>query len=232
MAPTVREKVGGSATAATCSATTGAGTTSGDTLIIFTGYDFYLASHMNAPTITGQTVVDTGVTADAGTDNPHMKLYTCDLTSGGAKTVNFTVTSDADLTMIVYVMQGAVAIDGTTGTGANATGTTSHLINAAAPSTSDSLLLASVVRLFGDATEHWTVPSGMNTLFEVLPGSGGQAGAQQVLTASGSTGSRTFANAEARTYAGVMVAVKSAAATPASRPPRSAWARRVPLLVR
>ena len=189
-----------------------------DILIIIHGNDYYAASNMPTPTVggssTGVTAITNG-TADAGNLQGHAKSYWFKVTAGGAATVAVTETGAADeeKSILVYVLSGADTTNpiDVAGNTTSVTNDDPHVLSAISPSTSDAFLIAhdnTGTGLGGGQT--FTSPGGMSEQYDATAGGMAHVGATQQLSASGSTGTRTFDPATtASPWVGLMIAVRT-----------------------
>ena len=193
-----------------------------DVLVIVHFNNFYAATNMPTPTVGGSTSGVAAITngsADAGTNQAHVKTYTYVAASTGDLTVAVTETGSADEEkgLAVYVLTG---VDTTTpvdvaGGSFSATQQTSHVLSAISPTSSDAFLLAHCHVGAGQGGAPYTVPGSMTQQYNSsVGGVMAYAGATEQLSASGSTGTRTFTPnpPDNVVWAGVLVAVKTATA--------------------
>lgn len=197
----------------------------GDLVVVVHCNDFYLLSNMPTPTATGSptlTAVTNG-SADAGSNNAHIKTYTYTANTAGAQTVSVTETGagDEEKVLVVYVLSGADTaspIDGgSSGAAGNfsATSTSPHVAPAVTPSGSNAFLIAHTNSGGGSAgSAPYTPPGGMTERYDVASGGIAFTGATEQLAASGSTGTRSFTVTASTSYAAVTIAIKTGAATP------------------
>lgn len=214
---------GGSATVAV----TATGTRqpqAGDVLVILHCNDFYALSAMPTPTVDGSTTGVTAITGgsvDAGTDEAHIKAYYWINASTGDRAVSVTETGahDEEKGLAVWVLSGAdtgTPIDGSAVGTVDAVGSSSWVLTAASPSSSNAFLISHVnTGGGGSAGGSVTPPGSMAEAFDVNVGGLTMEGASQQLSASGSTGTRTFTPAAPGHFAGILISVKTATA-PAS----------------
>jgi hypothetical protein len=208
VAPSVRELVMNQASGASATVTTGSGTTVNDLLVTFYGGDYYLLSQMGNPSGTAGTWT-LRTTGDAGTDQPHIKVYTRPVTVGGAQTVTVPALLDAEVYVACYVVQGTgVAFDDAVGSG-TATASASVVAPGVTATGTDDLLL-SAWQLAGTGQADFSgTPSGMTNMTEVENVFATMGTARQLLVASGATGTRTATISGARSYAAASIALKT-----------------------
>src|SRR4051812_159135 len=214
--PVIRQAVAASVENAVATVTLGAGTAVGDLLLIFHGNDFYTAAGLPTPTssqaLSGLTLRGT---ADQGASQAHVKFWTAVTTVAGTQTGSGNRVTDEEVSLHVIVLDGSTVntasfIDGTVATGGATASTTAMVAPAVSPSTADALLV-SMVQTNGaaSATPSFTQPSGMTERTDVADGFfTGSSTASLVLSASGTTGTKTFTCTATQGYATVSVAVK------------------------
>lgn len=224
--PTIREVVSAVATGgASATVNTGAGTAVDDTLVCFAGNDWSTASGYGPPTGTAGTWT-LKATGDNGSNTAHLKVYTRPVTVAGTQTVTVAPSVDGEEAFnTTFVLVGADLTDPSDGAagGNGTTGTSSQVAPAVSPSTADALLLCGVqADSTASSAAAYTPPAGMTEQSDLADGtfSAGST-ASLVLTASGSTGTKTFTLApNATPYASASIAVKGAAAAAGTpRPP-------------
>ena len=190
----------------------------GDLLVIFHGNDYYALSNMPAPTVSpGSPTVTapTGGTADAGSLNAHTKAYYAIVATAGQQTVSVTETGtgDEDKCLAVYVIAGN---DPTTPIGDaagafNATASTSNPAPAVSPPAVNALMISHVNSGTGTSATSYTPPGSMTEQYDAQVGGISYTGATEQLTATGTTGTRTFtAVGNNVPYSAVSVAVQQA----------------------
>lgn len=197
----------------------------GDLLVIFHGNDFYALSNMPTPTVGGSTSGVTAVTngsADAGNPDGHVKAYTYAVGSTGDLTVAVTETGsgDEEKVLSVYVLSGADTVSPIDGAGSGAagsasagSGTASLVLTGVSPSGSNAYLIYHVNSGGGSAAgTPYTPPAGMTEQYDSSTGGVSYSGGIQQLASSGSTGTRTVTGSGSTTWAGVLLAVKTASA--------------------
>lgn len=199
-----------------------------DVLIIIHCNDFYLLSNMPTPTVGGSTAgvtAITGASADGGSNEGHAKGYYYVVSSTGNLTVAVTETgtSDEEKSLFAYVLSGAditTVIDGSASGSASGTSQSTMPLTAISPATSDAYLIGHVSSGGGSNITSFTPPSGMTEVYDQSNGGGmGTTGAVQQLSASGTTGTKTFTGAGAAPWAGLLIAVLTATGAPAPADP-------------
>lgn len=220
MAPSIRESLINGAAGAAASVTTGAGTASGDVLVCFFASDFYAAGGMAAPTTpSGVGAWTLQATADLGTNDSHLKVYTSTLSSGGAKTISVSPITDEEILIGLYVVSGVTTIaDGGGQSGTGVSGTAFTLPSITVTGADDLYLGASATGAIAPTT--YTAPTGMTKDKEATQSI--TLGLFSVtLAASGATGGKTGSMVNSRTTANVSIALASTggAATPNPRQP-------------
>jgi hypothetical protein len=204
---------GVSATVSVTTAETTA-TSVGDLVVVFHGNDFYTTTTMGTPTATGSPTMNAITTADGGSNLAHINGWWYVANTGGAQTISATETGthDDEKAITAYVLGGA---DTTTpiDSAAPATGVTSVSLVAPAvtPTGSDSLLICYVNSGGGASASSHTPPPGMTEDTDFQAGGISGSAASLLLSASGSTGTKTFTAANSVPFAAVSVAIKSAA---------------------
>jgi hypothetical protein len=202
---------------------------SGDVLLIIHGNDYYALSNMPTPTVGGSTAgvnAISGGSADGGSLFAHAKSYTYVVGSTGDLTVSVTETgvADEEKVLVVYVLPGADTATPTDGASSNfdSSGTTTNRVcNAVSPSSSDAFLVVHTNDGNGSNSVSYLPPSGMSEQYDgSLGGFMGYSGATLQLSASGSTGSKTFTAAGNASYCTLTIAIRtaSAGAAPAFAP--------------
>ena len=177
--PTVRELVKNSASNASATVNTGAGTAVGDILLCFYGSNYYTISTMGSPT-PGTWGLEQ--TADAGLNLPHLKLFSRSVTTGGANEVTVPANLDAEIYQQTFVLAG-VGTTNENSAGNSGTGSSSHVSSSVTAVASDDLLLCVSQAQFG--TAYTAAPSGMTNLTNENTASFGCLGsARQNLTVS------------------------------------------------
>src|SRR3954468_22670368 len=207
--PVIRQAVAAAVENAVATVTLGAGTAVGDLLLIFHGNDFFTAAGMPTPT-SSQTLNSKTLqaTADQGSNQAHLKLWTAIVTVAGTQTVTGPVSSTEEVTCQVIVIDGSTVdtanfIDNAVTTGGSTTSSTSHVAPAVSPVTADALLVCSAQS--NGATGgviSYTPPGGMTEQTDVNDGAFSAATtATLTLGASGTTGTKTFTCSASQGYA-------------------------------
>lgn len=196
--PAIREVLSANAVGlATFDLVTGAGTQVDDLLVAIHTNNFYTAAALPAPTGTAGTWT-LRETADIGTNDSHIKVWTRPVTVAGAQTVTFTRVSDEEHGATLFVLTG---VDGTTPVNVSANSTGANGFNHDAPTITttqpDTLLIcAAAVRTGGHGT--YKTPTVMveqsdfyltDTLSNPL---GATVTATEGRPVAGATGTRTF----------------------------------------
>lgn len=192
----------------------------GDLLVIIHFNDFYALSNMATPTVGGSSSGVTAVTngtADVGTDDAHAKTYTYAVTATGDLTVAATETGSADEEkgLAIYVLSGAdtaTPIDGGSSGAAGTAGATNatHVLTGVAPSGTDAFLIGHDNSGGGSSSgTPYTTPGGTEH-YDGATGGISYCGWTEQLAASGATGTRTVTPANAISFAGLVVAIKTA----------------------
>lgn len=183
----------------------------GDLLIIILSNDYYALSDLalfgTTPSTTATEI--TNFDDDGGNLNKHVKAWWAPVTTAGAVTVNCdTGHSDEEKTLAVYVLTGADTsnpIDGAANSGTQASGT-SVVAPAVSPSGSNDLLIC---HLQIDMVTI-TPPGTMTNQYNVTDGTFTRSyGATQQLSASGSTGTRTFTSGATTSWVASTMAIKA-----------------------
>lgn len=194
----------------------------GDVLLIIVGNNFYALSNITTPTVGGSTTgVVASVTADAGTNSAHMKSYTYVVGSTGDLTVQETETgtTDEEKSLIVYVLSG-VDISTPIDDAQSATGASSSTQTAPAvsPTTTDAFLICEV-NTGASGGNTYTPPSGMTEDCDLsLVGLYQASSASLQLSASGSTGTKSFTANASNPYAAGSWAMRTASAAAPADP--------------
>lgn len=216
---------------ATVSATTPSGGTAaqvGDVLLILHTNDFYALTNMAAPTVTGSPTVTaitgTGLPADGGTNEGHIKPYWAVVNTSGAQTVSTTETGshDEEKGLVVYVLTGVdttTPVDiaaGFNGTPGNETQTCPSVV----ANTSDGYLICHD-NSGPTSTIAYGSPGSMTEQYEIHVGGMSGVGATEQLSTSGATGTRTFTCNPGDNILWVSVSIVLRTATTASAAVRS-----------
>lgn len=186
--PTIREVVSGGAVDDVTVAT-GAGTTSGDLLVIIHGMDWDTAAQMTAPTVpAGVGVPQLQATGDHGTNSPHIKMWTAAVTSNGAKSISSNGVAGDSQVLHVYVLAGANATP-EDAAGSSGDNETTHLAPSVSADTSDGLMISAVMSFTGGAYSTAVMTERADT---DVSGNCRMASASLVLSATGATGTKAF----------------------------------------
>jgi hypothetical protein len=205
----------------------------GDLLLILHANDYYDLASMPTPTVGGST---TGVTAisngsaDAGNPNAHVKTYTYAVASTGDLTVAVTETGsgDEEKILVVYVLSGADTASPIDGGGAGAagsfssTGQASFALTGVTPTGSDAFLIYHVNSGGGSSggTPYTPPAGGFTEQYDTATGGVSYTGGTLQLAASGATGTKTVVgNGGSISWAGVLLAIKTAGAGATTSPP-------------
>lgn len=213
--PTIRQCIGARTDNGPVTLNSGAGTAVGDVLVCFQGADWDTAGAMTTPTGTAGTWT-VQATGDQGSNSWHLKIWTRAVTAGGAQTVTIPDIGSAENFEILYVLVGADTTTPNDGAGAGSQGaaSTSQVAPAVSPVTADALLLCGAVT----ATANYTAPGGMFEDFEQDGDFSTMACASVALSASGSTGTKTFTSSVSSAYASASIAIKGVASATFVRP--------------
>lgn len=224
MAITIREEQDTSSGSAALSFTTGAGLLTTDKLVVIHANDFYTAATLTAPTGTAGSSWTLGLTVDAGSSLPHIKVWTSDVAAAGAKTVVLnSVNVDDEHYGALFVLTGAASgLDGSAGT-ANGTASTAHVAPTVTPTSgqADDLLICMFLGPLGaTGALNYTMPGGMTAYTEQDVGSfiTFRCGSEQLASAA-ATGTRTATASVSSSFQTASVLVKSASAAAAAAPP-------------
>lgn len=183
----------------------------GDWLVAIHGADFYTAADVGAPT-GGHTWTQQAVDTN-GSDLPHLKVFTAQVTSGGDQAVTFPTVVDTVHYGWLGVLVGVDSVDGAAG-GGSASATSSHVAPSVIPTGDNSLLLCSWIG-GGDvddatAVSYTAIPGAMTDQGHQQGSSGpfhsALQAASEALASSGATGTRTATFSRAAVYASVSVA--------------------------
>lgn len=192
--------------------TTSAATAAGDTLVIAYASDFYSLATM--PEVTSSAGTLTAVrTVDVGTNIGHIKTYTVEVATAGAKTVTFPNHSDADIFGVVLRTAGPVTVDVHGGQFA-VTATTSHVAPSVVTTGADRQLVGIWLATDSATTfpaDPYTNPAGMTERAEPLASPfAALLVCTQEIAASGATGSRTATFFQAEPYGAISIALAGA----------------------
>ena len=213
--PTVREWLSAEGSGANVSVTTGAGTLSGDTILVWHANDFNTAANLTGPTSGSWTLVGTGDSGNTGaTAGSHVKAWSGTATAGAQTITVAPSVSGEEHGLVVAVMQGAVTVDGTAAGNGSQTTVTSLTANAVTPTGNADLFFTaastdgngSVVTAVDSPPTQTRQAFVRDTTFGF-----GLGVASEALTASGSTGTRTWTGAPAGRWSTLSFTVKAAA---------------------
>jgi hypothetical protein len=216
--PGVREAVKNSTSAAT-TVTTGAGTQVGDLLVALQQTAFRASSDLVTPTGTAGTWTAI-VAADSATNTTvKVKAWQRFVTTPGGQTITFAPAGATNTnSVIALVLTGANPTDPIDGTPAAATGAsgTAHAVGPITTLTPDALLIGGWGVYGTNAGPYASVPAGMTQQAQNnLSANNAQLVASQVLTAAGSTGTRTATTTGAASgWGAVLFAVAGIASAP------------------
>lgn len=207
--PTIEEVLSGEAAGTTVVLNTAAGTAVDDILVAIQHSDFYDVANLDPPTPGTWTQI---ATADLGVDEHHQRAWWRVVTSAGQNGVTFAPIVDEDVGAYLYRLRGAdttTPIDGAAGN-AGTPGSFSHVAPSVSPTTADALLICT----WGAGNGAYTaVPASMTQrgnvdgapFFEMIA-------ADEVLTSSGATGTRTATFDAEFTWVALSIAAQGAAA--------------------
>jgi len=200
-----------------------------DFLVVFHALDYNAATELLTPT-GGSGTWALQATGDAGSTNPSIKGWLLPVTADGVQTVTVTqqrLAGDPQLsTQYAHwtVINGAGVTLSVDGTPSNVNGTTASTAQTFAAITTvgaDDLWMGCIMS--GTFTDgNYTTPSGATLVAEEdNPGAATIASYRQLLTSSGSTGTKTATFSTSQPWCSVALAIQSvaSAATPAPRPP-------------
>lgn len=170
--------------------TTDSSPQAGDTILVVQGQDWDPISTMTTPT-GGGTWSALGPGWDAGSTNTGMKLWTRPVTSGGAQSITVNGQNGDFIAGTYIVFAGSVTFGTPAGTptAASATTATSPSVTAA---TATDMLVVAVVTLTFSGTPQASLPTGMTSVHTAVAPNSAWRVAQQTLSASGATGTRSF----------------------------------------
>lgn len=210
--PDVVEVLSDSQSNANASVATGAGTQVGDLLVAAFGNNYFDGAGMAAPTGTAGTWTSEAY-GDAGVNTAHLRLYTREVTSGGAQTVTISPVSSEEVYLFVYVLRNWSVVDDAQ-SNASASQTTNPVAPSATAAGADDLLLCFWQTGAPHGGPTFTgAPSGMTDLLQVADPAGPfsrLATARQTLSASGATGSRTTTISASTQYAACSIVIAGA----------------------
>ena len=209
---------GSSPTVAVTTSESPSATQVGDLVVVIHCNDFYALSNMPTPTATGSptlTAITNGA-ADGGTDLAHVKSYTYVANTAGAQTISVTETGSAneEKAIIAYVLAGAdtsTPID-VAGNDTSAVEQSNWVLSAVSPTSSDAFLIGHCNSGGPGATANGHgSPGSMTERYDSGDTRPNIVGATEQLSASGSTGTRTFTAGTAdRPWGGVLIAIRTA----------------------
>lgn len=223
MAISIVEVLHTSATNASMSLATGAGTQVGDWLLALHGAAWYEYSDLVAPTGTAGTWTAAPVTtpASGGSLTLHIKGWARQVTAAGAQTVNLNQVSNTFVFGWVLVLRGAAGFDVADGVYASVEGT--HTAPSVTTTAANDLLICAA--LTRNSGLH-SAPSGMTLQGTELQGTSGGSAANMAtatlaLGSAGATGTKAFVQASPTwsDYAAISVAILAAAETITVAPP-------------
>lgn len=208
--PIIKEKLSNGASNANFTFTTSTKTDVDDVLVLFHGNNFYTAAGLVAPTGTAGTW-NLETTADNGTNNAHMKIWTRKVTVGGAQTITCARAIDEEHTAHLFVISGADPagfVDGTATANVGASSTTQTAPSATPTTPNGLMLVATQSASLGD----FTIPNvfGMTIQAEVdVGGICTSASAAEVRGNNSATGTRTFTTTAAGNFAACTIILKA-----------------------
>lgn len=193
----------------------------GDLLLIILSNDYYLLSDMSLTSIT-PTATSTEITnfdCAGGTNKPNIKAWWAPVTTAGAATVvASTGHPDEEKAMAVYVLSGvdtANPIDAAANSGAMTTAQ-NPVAPTVSPTNATDLLICHVQTDGTGNSVTFTAPGSMTSQYNVTDGTFMRTlGATQQLSASGSTGTRTWTASASCGWVASSVAIKAAPPTAA-----------------
>ncbi|MFI6296712.1 hypothetical protein ACIBEJ_34340 [Nonomuraea sp. NPDC050790] len=188
--------------------TTSAGTAAGDKLAVFYGSDWFSLASMPEVTSSAGTP-DPVRTVDAGTNVGHIKSYTIDVTTSGAKTVTIPAHVDADIFGVVLRISGSFTVDDDDGQ-FSATGTVSHTAPSLTTTGADRLLVCCFLACDVNTgfTDPYVHPAGMTERAQPIASPfAAMLVATQDIVAAGSSGTRTATCFQAEPYAAISLAL-------------------------
>ena len=190
-----------------------------DVLIIIHSNDFYDLTNIPTPTVGGSTTgVQAIVNADDGASQAHAKsfYYVAGSTGDLTVAVDETGSADEEKMLVVYVLSGVDTANPIVASAAGTNGSVmSHVCPAVTAANNDDYLICHLATgPFNSGA--WTAPGTMAEQYDITVGgsAGGGTGAVQQLSASGSTGTRTFTSANLCRSAAISIAVKTSGAPP------------------
>lgn len=204
----IKEVVTDSGGGTNATITTSTNVAVGDVLVAFHGADY--GSYANMPAITGTDeiywVEQAG--ADRGNNLPKLKVWTREVATAGAQTVNAPVFADAAMYLTVFVLDGSV-VDLVYDAAASSGAPTSSLVAPSVTAVADASVLLCGWLTGSDTSDvgNLTAPSGMTKETEVDSQYGTHATASELLSASGATGTRTASFSRSSDYASGSIAI-------------------------
>jgi len=188
----------------------------GDLLVIIVSNDFYTQAAIGLDSIT-PTATATNITnfdSDAGSNKPHIKGWWAPVTTAGAVTVvGNTGHPDEEKALVVYILSGAdttAPIDDSAHT-STVTNSSSLIAPSVSPAGTTDLLISYIQTDGSNSNPTATAPGGMSNTYSLDEGGVAQAfGGSELLSASGATGTRTWAYASTTGYISATLAIKTA----------------------
>jgi hypothetical protein len=216
MAVSVREHLeGATLSSGTITLTTGAGTQSGDLLLLLHMTAFYGAADMSTPSGGGTWTGPIAVARNDSSNSPHIKAWWRPVTAGGAQTVNVNhAQADPPHHGHLLVLAGADTTTPVTGSGVLDNGFGTAQTAPSVTGAADGLLMTGYV---SDDVVTYTAPAGM-TGFQSSNGFSVAYGAYELLAAGGATGVRTATSSAAKTHTAISVAIAAGAPAATARP--------------
>lgn len=212
---TVGTDTGASATVSVTTSETPSATSVGDLVVVVYGNDYYTTAEMGTPTATGSPTLTAAVTADAGNLSAHLKSYTYVANTAGAQTISATETGlhDEEKQITAIVLGGADTTTPLDGTASNtdAVGSASQVAAAISPTQTNTLMIVVNNSGGGGSATSYTTPGSMTEQTEIHVGGLSGVVATEQLSASGSTGTRTFTASSGTQYGAVTIGIRTAA---------------------
>lgn len=196
---------------------------SGDRLLIYHSNDFYASSAMPTPTVGGSSTGVAAVTngsVDPGTDFIHIKSYYYDVGSTGDLTVAVTETGagDEEKQLTIYVLSGVNAAVAPTAAGSNSTtGQATWVVTGiTATDTDEMLFILAQSNGHPGAPPQFTPPGApwVEDIDSDISSAASYTAGHEQLSASGSTGTRTFTPGSSIAWSAVAVSVRAGSAAP------------------
>ncbi|MBO3751536.1 hypothetical protein J5X84_36150 [Streptosporangiaceae bacterium NEAU-GS5] len=172
--------------------TTSSGTAAGDTLLIIYGSDYYTAADMG--TVTSSAGTPSPVcTADAGDLYAHIKVFTVDVATSGAKTVTIPAAINCDIHGVVIRFSGDVNVDDfDVGAWNGVTSTHAAVAPSVDTTGTNRTLVCAWIQKSGDFPGPYSLPGGMTLAAETAANPfSDMAVATEDIAAAGATGTRT-----------------------------------------